>query len=278
MKGKRLPKGTIYKSPTDGLWHAEIEYLGKRWKHNGTPFKSTAEVWLSKKRFAIAALIEDKKVLAEAFMPEAGEAAIVKHNSKSIHGVSGSVYEVPRRRKNGFIVYRYVAEVNYLGQKIRKECAEREECEKYLAHVREMLNPIIQEATECRDRVMREARAKVGEINTEEFSKVLSVFTTLHAKMKIQTRIPNADCYTYVLFNPLSGVYKIGHTKDPVRRLKSYCVPEFRIVLLATSNIEGRVHKDLYEKRLLGEWFQLAQEDLDMLQDRYGFEKVNIAP
>ncbi len=74
--------------------------------------------------------------------------------------------------------------------------------------------------------------------------------------------------YVYLLQSP-TGYYKIGRTKNPSNRIKTFSVKlpfevEF-IVIIATSDmvqLETELHHKYASKRIDGEWFELAPADV----------------
>lgn len=78
--------------------------------------------------------------------------------------------------------------------------------------------------------------------------------------------------YVYLLQSE-SGLYKIGLTKDPRKRAKTFGVllpfsVEF-ICLIKTEDmpvLEAELHQRYASKRLNGEWFRLSPEDVDYIQ------------
>lgn len=76
--------------------------------------------------------------------------------------------------------------------------------------------------------------------------------------------------YLYIIRNTNSGRCKIGFSNNPEKRLKSlqtgsdalleiaYKSPE----ICAPQEIEGVLHKEFADKRVIGEWFDLTVEDI----------------
>jgi hypothetical protein len=77
----------------------------------------------------------------------------------------------------------------------------------------------------------------------------------------------------------LTGVYKVGYSTDPVRRLEtiqtSCPVPlilEWVIPTLGNDGTELRIHRKFSEQRIHGEWFRLSKLDVQWIQTlRHGF-------
>jgi len=78
--------------------------------------------------------------------------------------------------------------------------------------------------------------------------------------------------YVYVLKSP-TGAYKIGKTKHPKDRLRTFHVKlPFEVeyaCLIPTQNmndLEHQLHIKYKDKRINGEWFNLSDDDLDDLK------------
>jgi hypothetical protein len=84
------------------------------------------------------------------------------------------------------------------------------------------------------------------------------------------------DGYVYVL-KSVSGHYKIGRTKDPKDRLKTFSVKlpfevEYELLIPSSNHkaLEAELHQRFKEKHINGEWFSLAQDDIEALRLEYG--------
>lgn len=82
-----------------------------------------------------------------------------------------------------------------------------------------------------------------------------------------------APGYVYLIQEPTLGSYKIGKTKNPEDRLRTFGVlmpiyPEY-LCLIETPNhhwLETHLHKRFASKRLRGEWFALSPEDVEFIK------------
>lgn len=88
----------------------------------------------------------------------------------------------------------------------------------------------------------------------------------------LETEDKDRSGYVYVVKSP-TGYYKIGRTKSPEDRLKTFEVKlpfEVEYVhLISTSDMvstESDIHKYFAAKRTNGEWFALDEQDLAILQ------------
>jgi hypothetical protein len=84
--------------------------------------------------------------------------------------------------------------------------------------------------------------------------------------------------YVYVLKSQ-SGAYKIGRSKNPEDRVRTFGVKlpfqiEFELLIRSEYHrkLERDLHKRFADKRLEGEWFQLSPEDIEALRAEYGDE------
>lgn len=271
MTGDKVNKGSVYQEP-DGGWRAQISHLGKTYRHRA-PSESAARVWLSRKKLQIAAEIADtNKIYEEA------QGCVVDFISADLnHGlVQASIYKITKKRKSGSTYQRFCAEVQYLGQKVRRTSPDRSVCENFVKKTTDRINQIIATANGRRDEIRREMASELGKVGAEELSAVLSLFREIKVASTTEAQ-PTLFGSTYVLFNPYSGFYKIGKTRGPVRRrLAGYCTPEFEIVLVADGDIESEMFEVFKDKRLKGEWFRLDDNDIEQLQKKHGFKKVSV--
>ena len=83
--------------------------------------------------------------------------------------------------------------------------------------------------------------------------------------------------YTYVIFDSLSRLMKIGVSKDVNKRLKTLSTGNLNLhlVLVIKGNEERFLHKLFKHKRIKGEWFRLDSGDLLDLKELQ-FEKIII--
>ena len=66
---------------------------------------------------------------------------------------------------------------------------------------------------------------------------------------------------TYLIKNRRNGFYKIGRSKDPLKREQTLQSEEPDIVMVKTwdKDIESLLHKDYKDYRVRGEWFELSK-------------------
>ena len=90
-------------------------------------------------------------------------------------------------------------------------------------------------------------------------------------KKQAPSRTPKPG-YVYVLQSP-TGAYKIGHSKNPHSRLKTFQVKlpfEVEYVCLVYSGdmqgLELELHERFDERRINGEWFALSEDDIAYIQ------------
>lgn len=89
--------------------------------------------------------------------------------------------------------------------------------------------------------------------------------------------IPHGTGYVYLL-NEINGAhYKIGHTKNPKDRLRTFAVKlPYRVefdVLIPTDNmqaLEAQLHSHFADKRIDGEWFALEPADIAYIKSLAG--------
>jgi hypothetical protein len=79
---------------------------------------------------------------------------------------------------------------------------------------------------------------------------------------------------TYIMYNPESGLYKIGRAEDirfRERTLSSH-FPEIKTILCVGRDIENSLHQNFKLKRKFGEWFALDEADINEIIEEYGFK------
>lgn len=87
------------------------------------------------------------------------------------------------------------------------------------------------------------------------------------------------DIYkTYVAIDHKTGLYKIGRSQNPHKRMKQLnCIQastaqDVQLFAICEKDIEKEMHIKFARKRTIGEWFKLDQNDFNKLRV-YGFEK-----
>lgn len=86
--------------------------------------------------------------------------------------------------------------------------------------------------------------------------------------------MPASDS-VYLMLNHRNGYIKIGISNNPVYREKTLQAEEPEIILLATAtggrSLERGLHHEFDHRRLRGEWFRLAPDELEQIVVTYGF-------
>tara|TARA_R110000823_G_scaffold299822_1_gene420566 strand:+ start:887 stop:1234 length:348 start_codon:yes stop_codon:yes gene_type:complete len=79
-------------------------------------------------------------------------------------------------------------------------------------------------------------------------------YTKRNTKKSINTK-------TYLIKNRRNGFYKIGRSKDPLKREQTLQSEEPDIVMVKTwdEDIECKLHKEYKDYRVRGEWFNLNE-------------------
>ena len=80
---------------------------------------------------------------------------------------------------------------------------------------------------------------------------------------------PNDKRYTYLMYDEISGYYKIGRSINPEFREKTLSsqTPKIRLMYKCKESVvsEDYLHKLFHYKRIRGEWFDLNTDELDVL-------------
>lgn len=103
-------------------------------------------------------------------------------------------------------------------------------------------------------------------------SAVIHAWNAVQFKDHAEPELPTNPGFVYLLQSPTSA-YKIGRTKNPENRLKTFEVKlpfevEF-VCLIKTphmSVLESQLHARFADKRVNGEWFDLLPEDVEYIK------------
>ena len=76
---------------------------------------------------------------------------------------------------------------------------------------------------------------------------------------------------TYLIKNKRNGYYKIGKSKDPLKREKTLQSeePMIGIIKVFDKDIESVLHKDYKSFRIRGEWFELSKIQVKFICNNY---------
>ena len=76
--------------------------------------------------------------------------------------------------------------------------------------------------------------------------------------------------YTYIVTDS-SGMYKIGSSYDPKKRIKSLAIgnPTISVVLVIDGDVEKELHGMFESQRVKGEWFGFHAKDIEYIRDNY---------
>jgi hypothetical protein len=81
-----------------------------------------------------------------------------------------------------------------------------------------------------------------------------------------------AATFIYAILNSIKEEVKIGYSTDPVKRLAQLQTGgtdrlELLCTFIGTCETEGKIHEELKEQRISGEWFVMSQKIVDVLSD-----------
>ena len=150
--------------------------------------------------------------------------------------VYGSIYE--RRRKDRDTVS-YVAEINFQGQRIRRNSKDKRALTEWMNEVCNTLNDMRYEKT---------ARAN-GIAITDYFQ-------------------------TYLIGDMETGLTKIGKSHDIYKRMQVMCNPALYLIAYCGKDIETMLHELYAKQRVKGEWFNLTEDDRADIILQYGFTEM----
>lgn len=85
------------------------------------------------------------------------------------------------------------------------------------------------------------------------------------------SNITDNNTKTYLIKNRRNGFYKIGRSKDPLKREQTLQSEEPDIVMVKTwdEDIESLLHNDYKEHRIRGEWFELSKAQVKYICTNY---------
>ena len=91
-------------------------------------------------------------------------------------------------------------------------------------------------------------------------------------KSKLNRTIEQAS--TYIVFNPDNNLYKIGRSKNIIKRIESLKITisnNIKFIAFKETDIEAEIHFDYHEKRMFGEWFSLSMDDVLDIANKHKF-------
>jgi len=117
-----------------------------------------------------------------------------------------------------------------------------------------------------------------GEYSSSVFSDIdLTDYEALEMSMATK-EVGNFS--TYMIFNPDSGLYKIGKSKNVFRRFESLkCEFNKGLILIGfcKKDVESEVHFQFKDVRVFGEWFSLNTDNILDIFSMYGFEDIKFS-
>lgn len=277
-KISKYPQGSIWSSEKEGrtIYFAEIGYLGKRYKHKGSPHRETVEKWLETKRECIRALADEKRALHEKLAGEKKE-TIVEMREPTVRrqGYKGTIYSYVSHRL-GKESIKHVAEVQCRGRKIRKCSNDKDSLQLWLDQVIKNLNEICQDTDNA---IMANYASYVKEerrLKSMEITSIESYLSSFGLKITAETdkqdrhkRDSYKGTYTYILQDGSTSMFKIGKTKNLKQRLANFCNNAYHYRYIHLGDMEKKLHKLLEHRRLTGEWFDLSDDILASLKEDY---------
>jgi hypothetical protein len=115
---------------------------------------------------------------------------------------------------------------------------------------------------------------KIIPVKDETYQRAMSILT---GKAYLRTYRPKhvIPGYAYLMADS-TGLYKIGHSKDPSSRVKSVTSranPVTLICQIASDNavyLEYELHERFHDERVSGEWFALTPDCVDYIKSLSG--------
>ena len=90
----------------------------------------------------------------------------------------------------------------------------------------------------------------------------------LYAFLSLEKNVQEENNTKTYLLTDNTGLYKIGRSEDPYKRLSQLSCgsTSAKIYCVINSNIETELHRKFKAKRVKGEWFNLNESDLDYIR------------
>jgi len=85
----------------------------------------------------------------------------------------------------------------------------------------------------------------------------------------------NREKKTYIMIDDITKKYKIGYSVNPKYRegtLQSE-KPSIHLLYYSPLFVEQQIHKEYASKRIRGEWFDLTEDDIKNIVEKYNFVK-----
>lgn len=94
-------------------------------------------------------------------------------------------------------------------------------------------------------------------------TKIQDLFHLLH----------DNSTYTYVMVDKNTGYYKIGKSKNIIKRENTLQSekPSIEFILFNTNDVETKMHQYFSKQRIRGEWFKLSSLDIETIHKNFGF-------
>jgi len=95
--------------------------------------------------------------------------------------------------------------------------------------------------------------------------------TLIENKQRKAFNIPKDNTKTYLIKNKRNGLYKIGRSKNPLKREKTLQSEEPDILMIKVwdGNIERDLHIKYKDYRIRGEWFKLSKSQVKYICTNY---------
>lgn len=116
----------------------------------------------------------------------------------------------------------------------------------------------------------------LGKYDMTPFIELDLVKYTLLAEAMAKKELGNFS--TYIIYNPLNDLYKIGRSKNVYKRfinLKQEYSKDLQLLVYNEKDYESEIHFKYRELRNFGEWFNLDTDHLLDIINQYKFVELN---
>ena len=191
--------------------------------------------------------------------------------------VYGSIYERKRKDKDSIS---YVAEIHFQGQTMRRSLKDRKVLSVWMDNVCEQLNSLLDEYNDKLAFEVMNIKNKLYANMIERAKPIMDSAKQYDLRNKVCANgiglLPVDDFQTYLVKDYNNGLVKIGKSKDIHTRLQVLGNKDKQLIAYVRKDIETVLHREYKGKRIKGEWFNLADTEINKIISTYSFERPGV--
>ena len=191
--------------------------------------------------------------------------------------VYGSIYERKRKDKDSIS---YVAEIHFQGQTMRRSLKDRKVLSVWMDNVCEQLNSLLDEYNDKLALEVMNIKNKLYANMIERAKPIMDSAKQYDLRNKVCANgiglLPVDDFQTYLVKDYNNGLVKIGKSKDIHTRLQVLGNKDKQLIAYVRKDIETVLHREYKGKRIKGEWFNLADTEINKIISTYSFERPGV--